>query len=408
MSFQEVRRVNSVAVSPDGRLYASGQDDGTVRVGDLATGAELLSIRADSDSVTSVAFLPDGGHIVSGGESGSLALWNAFDGSPVFVRSGAHENWTMCTAIDRNGARIFTGGGMEDNALKVWDRAGNPIAEWGLEVSQVDGISQSSDGQYLALSYWDRPYLGGERKVTFPEDTGVILLRLNGNGFSRLATLRAYGTTLPFAKEGYRFFTYGGGCALSVDASTQETTVLPIAGVPLCLSTNEDLLVVQDRTPDRALSLRVWHLPARIEMASLHVGASADPIYASCCACFSPDGSILIGGSSDGSIRFWDTRLFIGADDKKPEIAASPAYNKLTIPEGMRPNPEFGKEIRRVEQKVSCKGLVLVGVKGLRSTRVAWDRDLTWPKNDQDVLDWFRERGAIVDNPGAPTTVETE
>jgi WD40 repeat protein len=55
------RGVNSVAFSPDGKLVASGSDDGTVRLWDAATGAPHGEpLEGHSDQVRSVAFSPDG------------------------------------------------------------------------------------------------------------------------------------------------------------------------------------------------------------------------------------------------------------------------------------------------------------------------------------------------------------
>ena len=53
--------VSSVAFSPDGKILAIGDRDGTVRLWDLATGRQLGSPLSSKDGpVGSVAFSPDG------------------------------------------------------------------------------------------------------------------------------------------------------------------------------------------------------------------------------------------------------------------------------------------------------------------------------------------------------------
>src|SRR5262249_33009376 len=75
--------VGSVAFSPDGKALASGSEDRTVRLWDVATGKETASLMGHEGVVHSVAFSPDGKALASGGgkfkrgewPSGELKLW---------------------------------------------------------------------------------------------------------------------------------------------------------------------------------------------------------------------------------------------------------------------------------------------------------------------------------------------
>jgi WD40 repeat protein/tRNA A-37 threonylcarbamoyl transferase component Bud32 len=66
------RRIASLSFSPDGRTLASGADDGTVRLWNVATGQELYTLIDDADSVNSVAFEPDGNGLVTCITKGSV------------------------------------------------------------------------------------------------------------------------------------------------------------------------------------------------------------------------------------------------------------------------------------------------------------------------------------------------
>jgi WD40 repeat protein len=64
------------AFSHDGRLLASGHDDGTVRVWELATGREAYILRGHRGWVNSVAWFPDGRRLASGAEDTTILVWD--------------------------------------------------------------------------------------------------------------------------------------------------------------------------------------------------------------------------------------------------------------------------------------------------------------------------------------------
>jgi WD40 repeat protein len=72
--------LNAVACHPDGKVAATGGEDGHIRLWDLTTGKAVTAWRADAGAVTCLEYTPDGKSIVSGGTKGGARVWEADTG----------------------------------------------------------------------------------------------------------------------------------------------------------------------------------------------------------------------------------------------------------------------------------------------------------------------------------------
>ena len=121
-------RVNSLAFSPDGQHIASGGDDGTLRLWDASNGKSLHVFHDHKQSVCSVAFSPDGQQIASGGFDGTLRLWR-LDGKELQrMRSGTISPMPsmQSVALAQSGGAWVTLD-FRDDPRGLWSGQGNVV-----------------------------------------------------------------------------------------------------------------------------------------------------------------------------------------------------------------------------------------------------------------------------------------
>ncbi|RKU09711.1 hypothetical protein C6501_15010 [Candidatus Poribacteria bacterium] len=153
-------KINALAFTPNGKMLASGSDDGTIRVWDASTGTEMLSL--SSDNTLFLVFSVDGKILASKNRDGIIYLWDITTGKQLNSIQGSESGRNvMAISVDNK----ILASGRSEGTIYLWDIAtGNQLSILQGHTGPINSLMFSSDGKtlvsgdnYSAIFIWNLP-----------------------------------------------------------------------------------------------------------------------------------------------------------------------------------------------------------------------------------------------------------
>jgi WD40 repeat protein len=157
------RYVSPRVFSRDGSRLLGADEDGTLRIWDVASGRETAAIAMTGFYVNVARFSPDGKRVAAGG----LLIPSLTGEVRILDAENAHEVWALKghtlvvhdVAFSRDGLRLATSSG--DHTVRLWDlTAGQEVLKL-VDTHAVDSLRFASEGRLIGamadrrIRFWD-------------------------------------------------------------------------------------------------------------------------------------------------------------------------------------------------------------------------------------------------------------
>ncbi|MBN1572437.1 MAG: protein kinase [Deltaproteobacteria bacterium] len=182
-----IKKISSVALSPNGRYIGVGDDDGSVHIWHVSSGAYIDGIEGQGSRILTMAFSHDGNVVAYGDDNAKIRLWNMRDTHKTIKEMNGHKGEINDIAFSYNGRLLISGS--DDKTIKVWDvETCDPIYDYDEHKNIVISLDTSPRDNLFASSSYDHTikiWRDDKRKslATIYSDLGTIMsLSFTPNG----------------------------------------------------------------------------------------------------------------------------------------------------------------------------------------------------------------------------------
>lgn len=289
--------------SPEGKVLAAGDWDGTVSLWDVGSRKLLRQFRGSPHgSVHSVAFSPDGKALAVARDDPVIGVWEIATGKTMHRLRG-HRQSVNSVAFSPDGKTLLSGGGSTskptgkeaDNSIRLWNLAtGKELCLHRGGGSVISSVAFSPDGRMFASEF--RPMVVGETAKT------VLWETASGKKIRQFPAKEGVHWSVSFAPDG-RALAVWGGTTIMLQEVASGRPLLSLRGhrkVVDAVAFSPDAKVLVSAS--RYGALQVWNLATGRQTRRLPTPGKSVSSLA-----FSPDGKTLaLLADEEHTVRLWD------------------------------------------------------------------------------------------------------
>ncbi|MEG4840700.1 MULTISPECIES: serine/threonine-protein kinase [unclassified Microcoleus] len=243
-SVHSKKSVNTLAVSPNSSILASGGGDKNVILWDLKTGRRMRTIPAHTAAVNSIAFSRDGQTLASGSDDKTIRLWNVKTGSRLRTLSG-HAGGVNAIAWSRDGKTLASGS--QDKTVRLWN----------LGTGEVRRIITGHRGPVTAVAFSPN----GQSVASASTDNTIRLSNVQDG--KRTRTFKGHSDwvrTIAFSPDS-RTLISGGGDIIVWDLKTgkERSSLSGHSQFVSSIAISRDSKTFVSASPDR--TIKIWRMP---------------------------------------------------------------------------------------------------------------------------------------------------
>jgi WD40 repeat protein len=287
-TLQQQAAIVALAFTPDGKLLATGCEDGTVHLWNMDTQRELSTLKGHTRPLCYMAFSPNGRTLASAGRDSTVRLWDVAERSAIATLKG-HTGEVFSLSFSPDGQKLASAA--TDSTVRLWDVAGKerPNVLRG-QRGVVLAVAFSPDGSTLAAGGGD-----GTIRLWDPGTKDIVaMLRGHTMGHIRALAYAPDGQTLVSGAEDGTIKVWDVGAKHDPNVLTGDRPWFN----SVAFSGDGKMLAVGDHFKQ---TVRLWDLASRHEAAVLRTDKG--PIW---CVTFAPDGRTVAAGSG-ATVQLWNT-----------------------------------------------------------------------------------------------------